>query len=163
MRYIRDDINIKILSNFELPFSEIEEDFEKFKQKAGNYDLAVWRKNIMLNDFNDIEIYNKNFEKLEWSDIVLNFMDFFNTIMPEQVGICIEKDIPRILDNELTYLIIQRKNRADFDENFFIAFDKKVYFPMISKEFDLKFAIVKFAELSKRANKNVVKFQKRTD
>jgi len=32
---------------------------------------------------------------------------------------------------------------------------------MISKEFDLKFAIVKFAELSKRADKNVVKFQKK--
>jgi len=161
MKYIRDDINIRILSNFDLPFGEIEKDFEKFQEKSKGYDLCVWRKNENRDDFNGIEIYNNIFEKLEWYDIVLNFMRFLNEIIPEQIGICIEKNIPRILDNELTYLIIQRKNKIDFDENFFIAFDKKIYFPMISKEFDLKFSIVKFAELSKRAGKNVVKFQKK--
>jgi hypothetical protein len=69
------------------------------------------------------------------------------------------KDIPRIIDHELTYLIIQRKIKPDFDENYFIAFDRKVYFPMISNEFDLKFSIIKLVEWAKRGKKNLIKFQ----
>jgi hypothetical protein len=159
MKYLRNDIDIKILSNFSLPFSEIEKDFDKFKEKLKNYDLGVWSKNIMLNDFNDIEIYNNKSEKLEWSDIVLNYMNSLNGFLREQIGVCIEKDIPRIIDNELTYLIIQRKIKPDFDENYFIAFDKKVYFPMISKDFDLNFSIIKLVEWAKRGKKNLIKFQ----
>jgi hypothetical protein len=159
MKYLRDDINIKILSNFEMPFSEIEKDFEKFQKKLKNYDLGVWSKNIMLNNFDDIEIFNNKGEKLEWADIVLNYMNSLNGFLREQIGVCIEKEIPRIIDNELTYLIIQRKKKIDFDENYFIAFDKKVYFPMISKEFDLKFSIIKLVEWAKRGGKFLIKFQ----
>jgi hypothetical protein len=159
MKYLRDDINIKILSNFEMPFAEIEKDFEKFQEKLINYDLGVWSKNIMLNDFNDIEIFNNKGEKLEWADIVLNYMNSLNGFLREQIGVCIEKAIPRIIDNELPYLIIQRKNRADFDENYFIAFNKKIYFPAISNDFDLKFSIIKLVEWAKRGNKNLIKFQ----
>jgi hypothetical protein len=160
MKYLRNDIDIKILSNFDLPFSEIETDFEKFKEKLPEYDIGVWRKNIMLNDFDDIKIFNNKKEELEWNDIVLNYLNSLNGFLREQIGVCIEKDIPRVIDNELTYLIIQRKNRADFDENYFIAFDKKIYFPMISKEFDLKFSIIKLVEWAKRGKKNLIKFQK---
>lgn len=159
MKYLRDDINIKILSNFEMPFSEIEKHFEKFQKKLKNYDLGVWSKNIMLNDFDDIEIFNNKGEKLEWADIVLNYMNSLNGFLREQIGVCIEKEIPRIIDNELTYLIIQRKKKIDFDENYFIAFDKKIYFPMISNDFDLKFSIIKLVEWAKRSKKNLIKFQ----
>jgi len=163
LKYIRDDINFKILSNFDMPFSEKEEDFFKFKDKLKNYDLGVWSNNIMLtneNTFNDIEIYTKKGEILNWKNIVLNYLDALNSIMREQIGVCIEKDIPRILDNELVYLIIQRKSKADFDENFFIAFDKKVYFPMISKEYNLFLALVKLVELKKRARQEIKIYDK---
>jgi len=162
-KYIRDDINFKILSNFDMPFSEKEEDFFKFKDKLKNYDLGVWSNNIMLtneNTFNDIEIYTKKGEILNWKNIVLNYLDALNSIMREQIGVCIEKDIPRILDNELVYLIIQRKSKTDFDENFFIAFDKKVYFPMISKEYNLFLALVKLVELKKRARQEIKIYDK---
>jgi len=159
MKYIRDDIDIKILSNFEMPFANVENDFEKFKKKLKKYDLGVWSKNIMLNDFNDVEIYNKIGEKLEWSDLVLNYLNSLNGFLREQIGVCIEKEIPITIDNDLTYLIIQRKQKPDFDENYFIAFDKKIYFPMIKKEFDLFFSIIKLVEWSKRANKNLIKFR----
>ena len=159
MKYIRDDIVIKILSNFEMSFANVENDFEKFKKKLKKYDLGVWSKNIMLNDFNDVEIYNKIGEKLEWSDLVLNYLNSLNGFLREQIGVCIEKEIPRTIDNDLTYLIIQRKQKPDFDENYFIAFDKKIYFPMIKKEFDLFFSIIKLVEWSKRANKNLIKFR----
>ena len=159
MNYIRKDIDIKILSNFEMPFAKVEDNFEKFQKNLKKYDLGVWSKNIMLNNFNDVDIFNKKGEKLEWSDLVLNYLNSLNGFLREQIGVCIEKDIPRIIDNDLTYLIIQRKQKPDFDENYFIAFDKKVYFPMIKKEFDLIFSIIKLVEWSKRANKNLIKFQ----
>ena len=134
----------------------------EFIQKLKNYDLGVWSKNIMLIDdenseesntdnkkdinnmkFNEIEIYNSKGELLNWEDIVLNYMKSLNTFMREQIGICIEKEIPRVIDNELTYLIVQRKNYKDFNENFFIAMDYEVIFPMISKEYDFNLAIIK--------------------
>jgi len=162
-KYIRDDINFKILSNFDMPFSEKEVDFSKFKDKLKNYDLGIWSKDIMLRDgdnFSKIEIYNNKGEKINWKNIVLNYLDALNSIMREQIGVCIEKNIPRILDNKLVYLIIQRKNRADFDENFFIAFDKKVYFPMISKEYNLFLALIKLVELKKRAGQEIKIYDK---
>jgi hypothetical protein len=64
MKYLRDDIDIRILSNFEIPFCEIEKDFKKFRKKLQNYDIGVWSKNIMLNSFDDIIIFNKKGEKL---------------------------------------------------------------------------------------------------
>jgi len=162
-KYIRDDINFKILSNFDMPFSEKEEDFLKFQEKLKNYDLGIWSKNIMLredNNFDYIKIYNNKGEIIDWKNIVLNYLDALNGIMREQIGVCIEKNIPRILDNKLVYLIIQRKNRADFDENFFIAFDKKVYFPMISREYNLFLALIKLAELKKRAEQEIKIYDK---
>jgi cytochrome c551/c552 len=75
-KFIRDDINFKILSNVELTYADIEKDKDMFMQKLKNYDLGVWSKNIMLIDenleksnadnkknvnnikFNEIEIYN---------------------------------------------------------------------------------------------------------
>jgi len=162
-KYIRDDIAFNILSNFDLSYADVEKDKERFTEKLKNYDLGIWSKNIMLNEndtFENIEIYTKKGETLDWKNIVLNYLDALNGIMREQIGVCIEKDIPRILDNRLVYLIIQRKNRADFDENFFIAFDKKVYFPMISKEYNLFLALIKLAELKKRAGQEIKIYDK---
>jgi hypothetical protein len=173
-KYIRDDIDFKILSNVELSYADIEKDRGKFIKKLKNYDLGVWSKNIMLNEdenlqtrrdidkikFNEIEIYNSKGELIEWQDIVLNYMKSLNTFMREQIGICIEKQIPRIIDNELTYLIVQRKNYKDFNENFFIAMDYEVIFPMITKEYDFNLAVIKLAEWAKRANRELEKFDK---
>jgi len=162
-KFIRDDINFKILSNFDMPFSEKEDNFEKFKEEIKNYDIGFWSKNIMLNEndtFENIEIYTKKGELLNWKNIVLNYLDALNGIMREQIGVCIEKDIPRILDNKLVYLIIQRKSKADFDENFFISFDKRVYFPMISKEYNLFLALIKLVELKKRAGQEIEIYDK---
>jgi len=162
-KYIRDDIDFNILSNFDMPYADIEKNKIIFKEKLKNYDLGIWSKNIMLNEndtFENIEVYTKRGEMLDWKNIVLNYLDALNGIMREQIGVCIEKNIPRILDNELVYLIIQRKNRADFDENFFIAFDKRVYFPMISKEYNLFLALIKLAELKKRAGQEIKIYDK---
>jgi hypothetical protein len=87
-------------------------------------------------------------------------MKSLNTFMREQIGICIEKEIPRIIDNELTYLIVQRKNYKDFNENFFIAMDYEVIFPMISKEYDFNLALIKLIEWAKRASRELEKFDK---
>jgi len=162
-KYIRDDIDFNILSNFDLSYADVEKDKERFTEKLKNYDLGIWSKNIMLNEndtFENIEVYTKKGELLNWKNIVLNYLDALNGIMREQIGVCIEKDIPRILDNKLVYLIIQRKNKVDFDENFFIAFDKKVYFPMISKEYNLFLALIKLAELKKRAGQEIKIYDK---
>ena len=180
-KFLRDDINIKILSNFELSFADIEKDFEKFKKKLTNYDFGVFltgrrekkigrrekeisRKEEMREEvnFNNLEIYNSLGEKLSWEEIVLNYLKFLNTFLREQVGVCIDKSIPRIIDNELTYLIVQRKDYKDYDENFFIAHDGEIIFPMINENFDLELALIKLAEWKNRAReKNLIKFQKK--
>ena len=87
-------------------------------------------------------------------------MKSLNTFMREQIGVCINKNIPRIIDNELTYLIIQRKDKKDFSDMFFVAIDGEVIFPMISKNFDINLAIIKLVEWKNRAGlKNLIKFQ----
>ena len=168
--YLRDDIDIKILSNFSFPFSEIEENFEEFKEKLKDYDFGVFfigkreeekGRGEEIN-FNDLEIYNSLGEKLNWEEIVLNYLYFLNTFIREQIGVCVDKSVPRTIDNNLTYIIVQRKDYKDFDENFFIANKGEIIFPMINKEFDLNLALIKLAEWKNRARvENLVKFQKK--
>ena len=169
--YLRDDIDIKILSNFSFPFSQKVENFEEFKKNLKDYDFGVFyiekrekeegKRGRNIN-FNDLEIYNSLGEELSYKDVVLNYLYFLNALMREQIGVCIDKNIPRILDNELTSLIIQRKDYKDFDENFFIANKGEIIFPMINKDFDLNLALIKLAEWKNRAGaENLVKFQKK--
>ena len=164
-KYLRDDIDIKILSNFTLPFADIEKDFEKFKQKLKNYDFGVWCDDVRVESrewrIDELKFFNKEGELLNYEDIVLNYLNFLNSFLREQVGVCIDKNIPRVIDNELTYLIIQRKDYKDFDENFFIANKGEIIFPLINKEYDLKLALIKLAEWKNRAGKNLIKFQKK--
>jgi len=164
-KYLRPDISFKILSNYPFYSADIEEDFEKFKQRLSEYDVGVW-----VNDkwriengelrITDLKIFNSLGDELGWEDIVLNYMKSLNTFMREQIGVCIDKSIPRTIDNELTYLIIQRKNKKEFSDMFFVAVDGEVIFPMINKEFDINLAIIKLAEWKNRAGiKNLIKFQ----
>ncbi len=163
-KYMRQDIDIKILSNYEFFMADVEKDFEKFKEKLKNYDVGIFVNDEykMKNSkwkMNEITIYNSLGEKLSWEDVVLNYMKALNSFMREQIGVCIDKKIPRIIDNELTYLIIYRKDKKDFNDMFFIAIDGEVIFPMINKEFDLNLAIIKLAEWKNRAGmKNLIKF-----
>ena len=163
-KYLRPDISFKILSNYPFYSADVEKDFEKFKQKLHGYDVGVFvngqwtMENGKLNDQN-IKIFNSLGEELGWEDVVLNYLKALNTFMREQIGVCINKKIPRILDNELTYLIIQRKDKKDFSDMFFIAIDGEVIFPMINKEFDINLALIKLAEWKNRAGmKNLIKF-----
>jgi len=164
--YLRDDIDIKILSNFSIPFSEIEEDFDKFKEKLKEYDFGVWvdedKKDNKELKIDELKILNSLGEKLSYEDVVLNYLNFLNTFIREQIGVCVDKSIPRVMDNNLTYIIVQRKDYKDFDENFFIANKGEIIFPMINKKFDLNLALIKLAEWKNRARaENLVKFQKR--
>jgi len=167
-KYLRDDISFKILSNYPFFMADVEDDFNEFKKKLKNYDVGVWVKSEKCKVKNEkwkmdeVRIFNSLGEELSWEDVVLNYMKSLNTFMREQIGVCINKSIPRIIDNELTYLIIQRKNYKDFNDNFFIAIDGEVIFPMIKKEFDINLALVKLAEWKNRAElKNLIKFQKK--
>jgi len=167
-QFLRPDISFKILSNYPFYLADVEKDFEKFKQKLPEYDLGVW-----VNDeraveklpgqpklrITDLKIFNSSGEELGWEDVVLNYMKALNTFMREQIGVCINKNIPRLIDNELTYLIIQRKDKKEFSDMFFVAVDGEVIFPMINKEFDINLALVKLAEWKNRAGmKNLQKF-----
>jgi hypothetical protein len=157
-KFIRDDIDFKILSNY--PFYGVEriKDFNEFKNRLKDYDLGVWVDDKNDLRLNKLKIFNSHFERLSWEDLVINYMNFLNTFLREQIGVCINKNIPKILDNELTYLIIQRKDYKDFHDNFFIAVDGEVIFPMIKKEYDANLAIIKLAEWKNRANKKLKKF-----
>jgi len=163
-KYLRSDISFKILSNYPFYSADIEKDFEKFKARLKDYDVGVfinekWKmENGKFNDGN-IKIFNSLGEELSWEDVVLNYMKSLNAFMREQIGVCINKSIPRIIDNELTYLIIQRKDRKEFSDIFFVAVDGEVIFPMISKKFDINLALIKLAEWKNRAGlKNLIKF-----
>jgi len=163
-KYLRPDISFKILSNYPFYSADIEEDFEKFKNRLGRYDVGVWVDDVHKATsgslkVNDLKIYNSLAEELNWEDVVLNYMKSLNTFMREQIGIVVNKKIPRIIDNELTYLIIQRKDKKEFSDMFFVAVDGEVIFPMISKEFDINLALIKLAEWKNRAGmKNLIKF-----
>lgn len=158
--FLRDDIEVKIVSNF--GFEKVDS-FEEFKERIKDADFGVWiEENKMGNGewkINEIKIFNNKGEELTYEDVVLNYMRFLNTFLREQLGVCIDKSVPRVIDNELTYLIVQRKDYKDFDNNFFIANKGEIIFPMISKEFDLELALIKLAEWKQRAGKNLIKFQ----
>jgi hypothetical protein len=155
-KFIRNDIDIKILSNYEFYGCDIQKDYEKFISSLSKYDAGVWVKSEKLKSFEDMEIYNSKGEKLSWNDIVLNYLNFLNSFVREQIGVCVEKTLPKILDNELTYLIIQRKNKKDFDENYFIAFENEVIFPTIEKNFNARLAVLKLAEWKNRAGAEIL-------
>jgi hypothetical protein len=160
-KYLRDDIDIKILSNYPFDMAKTEEDFEKFKKRLSEYDVGVWvdKKDENFN-MKNLRFFNSLGEELSWEDVVLNYLKALNSFMREQIGVCVEKSLPRVIDNELTYLIIQRKNYKDFNENFFIAVDGEVIFPMINKNFDINLALIKLAEWKKRGKlKNLIKFR----
>ena len=163
-KFLRDDITIKILSNYPFFKADIEKNFKKFKSELREYDVGIWVddelriENAKLR-INQLKIFNSLGEELSWEDVVLNYLKALNFFLREQIGVCIEKNISRIIDNELTYLIIQRKDKKDFSDIFFIAMDWEVIFPLISKEFDINLAIVKLAEWKNRAKmKNLIKF-----
>ncbi len=158
-KYLRDDINIKILSNYPFYLADVEEDFEKFKEKLPVYDVGVWVEDKNRLKLNEVRIFNSLKEELSWEDVVLNYMKALNAFMREQIGVCIDKSVPRILDNSLTYLIPQRKDKKEFSDMFFIAIKGEVIFPMISKEYDVNLALVKLAEWKNRAGiKILLKF-----
>ncbi|EDM24202.1 hypothetical protein [Caminibacter mediatlanticus] len=151
--------DIKILSNYPFKMCDVEDDFNEFLKKVINYDFGVWidDKNKNLK-FTQIKIYNNKRKLLNYEDVVLNFLVFFNEILREQIGVCVDKKIPKIVDNKLTYLIIQRKDYKDFDENYFIANKGEIIFPAISKEYNLELALIKLADLKRRSKKNLIKF-----
>lgn len=157
--FLHPDIQVKILSNYPFYLADIEKDFEKFKERLKNYDVGIFvmQKNI---NFKNVRVFNSLGQELSWEDVVLNYLKSLNTFLREQLGVIIEKNIPKIIDNELTYLIIRRKNSKEFSDIFFIAIDGEVIFPMINKEFDMNLAIIKLVEWQKRAKiKNLIKFQ----
>lgn len=159
-KFLHPDIQIKILSNYPFYLADIEKDFEKFKKRLKNYDVGIFIENKKNINFKSVRIFNSLGQELNWEDVVLNYLKSLNTFLREQLGVVIEKNIPRIIDNELTYLIIKRKNLKEFSDIFFIAIDGEVIFPMINKEFDMNLAIIKLVEWQKRANiKNLIKFQ----
>jgi len=158
-KYLRNDIDFKILSNYPFYKADVVEDFEKFKNSLSGYDVGVWVEDGNKLDFGSLRFFNSDGEELKWEDLVLNYMKALNTFMREQIGVCIDKSIPRIIDNELTYLILQRKNYKDFHDNFFIAVENEVIFPMITKDYDPNLAVIKLAEWKNRAGiEKLIKF-----
>jgi len=159
-KFLHPDIQFKILSNYPFYLADIEKDFEKFKRRLKNYDVGIFVKEEKNINFKNVKVFNALGEELSWEDVVLNYLKSLNTFLREQLGVVIEKNIPRIIDNELTYLIIKRKNIKEFSDIFFIAIDGEVIFPIINKEFDMNLAIIKLVEWQKRAKiKNLIKFQ----
>ena len=165
-KFLRDDINIKILSNFKAPFADVCVNKEEFLKKLKYYDYGVWAKKCRIENgefrINELEFFNNEGIELSYEDVVLNYLYFLNSFIREQIGVCVDKSIPRIIDNSLTYLIVQRKDYKDYDENFFIANKGEIIFPMINKEYDLNLALIKLAEWKNRAGaENLIKFQKK--
>ena len=165
-KFLRPDISFKILSNYPFYYADVVKDFDEFKNSLSEYDVGVWIKSENLKvkngkwKMNELKIFNSLGEELSWKDVVLNYMKSLNTFMREQIGVCVDKAIPRVIDNDLTYLIIQRKNKKEFSDIFFVAVEGEVIFPMISKSFDINLAIIKLAEWKNRAGfKNLIKFQ----
>ena len=141
LNYIRDDIKLNIKSNISLPieFNENEEYIE-----------------INYND--TIEVITPKGKKLSFDEVILLFMYLINASSREQIGVVIPKDIPTIIDNELTYQIIKRKNTPEYSDIYFLVYDKKIIFPFFSKEENRVFNFLKLAELIKRRNLDIEKF-----
>ena len=159
-KFLHPDIQVKILSNYPFYLADIEKDFEKFKKRLKDYDVGIFIENKKNINFKNAKVFNSLGQELSWEDVVLNYLKSLNSFLREQLGVVIEKNIPKIIDNELTYLIIKRKNIKEFSDIFFIAIEGEVIFPMINKEFDMNLAIIKLVEWQKRAKiKNLIKFQ----
>jgi len=142
LNYIRDDLDLNIKSNLELPIP-----FDESKEY------------IEINYNDDImEVITPKGKKLSFEEIVLVFMYLINASSREQIGVVIPKDISTILDNELTYLIIKRKNIPEYSDIYFLVDNNKIIFPFFSKEENKVFNILKFAELVKRRDFDIDTF-----
>ena len=141
LNYIRDDLKLNIKSNIKLPIT-----FDENKEY------------LEINYNDTIEVITPKGKKLTFEEIVLVFMYLINASSREQIGVVIPKEIPTILDNELTYLIIKRKNIAEYSDIYFLVDDKKIIFPFFSKEENKVFNILKFAELVKRRDFDIDEF-----
>ena len=142
LNYIRDDLELNIKSNLELPI-----EFDKTKPFI----------EINYND-DEIEVITPKGEKLSFEKIILIFMYLINASSREQIGVVIPKEMPTTLDNELTYLIIKRKNIPEYSDIYFLVDGKKIIFPFFSKEENKIFNILKFAELIKRREFDIDRF-----
>jgi len=138
LNYIRSDLDLNIKSNVELPI-----EFDE------NRDF------IEINYNDEIEVITPKGKKLTFEEIVLAFMKLINDSSREQIGVIIPKDVPTILDNELTYLIIKRTRIVEFSDIYFLVNNNKIIFPFFSKEENKVFNILKFAELLKRRDMNI--------
>jgi len=143
LKYIRSDLELNIKSNINLPI-----DFDENREF------------IEINYNDKMEVITPKGYKLSFEEIVLVFMKLINDSSREQIGVVIPKNIPTILDNELTYLIIKRSEIAEFSDIYFLVHNKKIIFPFFSKEENKVFNILKFAELLKRRNIDIDKLLK---
>lgn len=141
LNYIRDDLDLNIKSNIELPIP-----------------LDENKEYLEINYNDTIEVITPKGRKLTFEEIVLVFMYLINASSREQIGVVIPKEISTILDNELTYLIIKRKNIPEYSDIYFLVDDKKIIFPFFSKEENKVFNILKFAELVKRRDFDIDEF-----
>ena len=141
LNYIRDDLDLNIKSNIELPIP-----FDENKEY------------LEINYNDTIEVITPKGRKLTFEEIVLVFMYLINASSREQIGVVIPKEISTILDNELTYLIIKRKNIPEYSDIYFLVDDKKIIFPFFSKDENKVFNILKFAELVKRRDFDIDEF-----
>ena len=133
LNYIRSDLELNIKSNLELPI-----EFDEKKEF------------IEINYNDKMEVITPKGYKLSFEEIVLVFMKLINDSSREQIGVVIPKNIPTILDNELTYLIIKRSEIVEFSDIYFLVYNNKIIFPFFSKAENKIFNILKFAELLKR-------------
>ena len=142
LNYIRDDLELNIKSNLELPIP-----FDETK----NY--------LEINYNNDeMEVITPKGRKLTFEEIILVFMYLINASSREQIGVVIPKHISTILDNKLTYLIIKRKNTPEYSDIYFLVDNKKIIFPFFGKKENKIFNILKFGELVKRRNFDIDEF-----
>jgi len=142
LNYIRDDLDLNIKSNLSVPIP-----FNPSKPY-----LEINYNNSMM------EVITPKGRKLSFEEIVLVFMYLINASSREQIGIVIPKNISTILDNELTYLIIKRKNTPEYSDIYFIANENQIIFPFFDKQENKIFNILKFAELVKRRNFDIDEF-----
>jgi hypothetical protein len=138
LNYIRSDLELNIKSNIDLPIK-----FDKNKPF------------IEINYSNEMEVITPKGKKLTFEEIILIFMKLINDSSREQIGVIIPKNIPTILDNELTYLIIKRTNIIEYSDIYFLVDNKKIIFPYFDKQENKIFNILKFAELLKRRNVDI--------
>ncbi len=152
LKFVRDDIEFNIISNIDLPV--------KNKKVSSKDEVLKEVKDFDIGFFvdKDIEVITKNGKILTFEEFVLVFMYLINRSSREQVGVILPKNIPTILDNLLTYLVIKRKDTKEFSDIYFLVNDGEIIFPYFSKTENKIFNIVKFAELLKRRNLDIDNF-----